>query len=459
MMKPARWATERNPDRLTHGPQLARVAEQLGFDLFEWQRQVANVSLELNTAGDYHYRTVGVTVGRQNGKTALAAMRAALELLKPNTITIFTAQDRNAARHKFDEHVELLMNTPFKKRIKKYVRANGQEALYMNNGSSYRIVTPNAQGARGLTVDLAIVDEALAHDLRIVAALQPTMATRKSAQLWVTSNAGGPYSTMLQHYRKLGHAGNPSLCWLEWAAAEECDIHDENVWYEAIPTLGEEHGVTIEAVREAVQTTEPSIFMSEWLNIWHSLKSQTVIEPAQWAALQRDNVQMGSYFVFGVDVSPDRSHASIGSAGLNGAFQCLEIVESENRIGWLKDRILQLHAKWGMPFVIDGGAPASSLIGELEAEGVHVIPITMRQYGQACGSFYDAVQEKTISHLGDARLQTAIEGATRRKLGEQWAWSRKTTGDVDITGLVAVTIARYALINNLANPTPKVAIH
>ena len=78
MMKPARWATERNPDRLTHGAQLAKVAEQLGFELFEWQRQVADVALELDAEGNYHYRTVGVTVGRQNGKTALAAIRAAL---------------------------------------------------------------------------------------------------------------------------------------------------------------------------------------------------------------------------------------------------------------------------------------------------------------------------------------------------------------------------------------------
>ena len=458
-MKPARWATERNPDRLTHGAQLAKVAEQLGFELFEWQRQVADVALELNAEGHYHYKNVGCSVGRQNGKTALAAIRAALELLKPNTTTIFTAQDRNAAKNKFNEHAELLLGTKFSKRVKKYVRANGQEALYMNNGSQYRIVTPNAQGARGLTVDLAIIDEALAHDLRIIAALQPTMATKKSAQLWITSNAGGPYSTMLSHYRKLGHAGNPSLCWLEWAAAEECDIHDEQTWYEAIPTLGEEQGVTIEAVREAVQTTEPLIFMSEWLNIWHSLKSQTVIDPEQWAALQRDDIVIGSYVCFGIDVSPDRDRASIGAAGLAGAYTALEVIESENRIGWLKDRILQLHQKWRMPFVIDSGAAASSLIGELEAEGVHVIPINMRQYGQACGSFYDAVQDGTISHMGDIRLQHAIEGATKRKLGEQWAWSRKTADNVDITSLVAVTLARYALTNNLANPTPKVAIH
>ena len=458
-MKPARWATERNPDRLTHGAQLAKVAEQLGFELFEWQRQVVDVALELDAEGHYFYRTVGVSIGRQNGKTALAAIRAALELLKPGTTTIYTAQDRNLARLRFDEHVELLMGTPFAKRVKRYVRANGQEALYMNNGSQYRIVTPSAQGGRGLTVDCAIIDEALTHDLRLVASLQPTMATKKSAQMWLTSNAGGPYSTMLSHYRKLGHAGNPSLCWLEWAAAEDCDIHDENTWYEAIPTLGEDKGVTIEAVREAVQTTEPLIFMSEWLNIWHSLKSQTVIDPEQWAALQREDIQIGSYMVFGVDVSPDRDRASIGAAGLAGAYTALEVIESENRIGWLKDRILQLHQKWRMPFVIDSGAAASSLIGELEAEGVHVIPINMRQYGQACGSFYDAVQDGTISHMGDIRLQHAIEGATKRKLGEQWAWSRKTADNVDITPLVACTIARYALTNNLANPTPKVAIH
>ena len=115
---------------------LQRVAENLGFELFEWQKEVANTALELDEKGDMFYRTVGCTVGRQNGKTTLLVFRIALELLKPNTLTIFTSQDRNAARAKFDEHIELLMGTPFKKRIKKYVRANGQEALYMNNGSS-----------------------------------------------------------------------------------------------------------------------------------------------------------------------------------------------------------------------------------------------------------------------------------------------------------------------------------
>ena len=437
---------------------LQRVAENLGFELFEWQKEVSNTALELDDNGNFFYRTCGATVGRQNGKTTLLVFRIALELLKPGTMTIYTSQDRNQARHKFDEHVELLMGTPFKKRIKKYVRANGQEALYMNNGSSYRVVTPNSTGARGLSVDLACIDEALTHDLRLVSAIQPTMATKPSAQLWITSNAGGPYSTLLQHYRKLGHEKSPALCWHEWTPYEDnFDMFDENVWYEAIPTLGEEAGVTLPAVQEAVQTTDPQIFAQEWLNVWPSLVTQTVIDADKWDKLIRHDVQIQNYMVFGVDVSPDRDRASIGAAGINGAFTALEVIESENRIGWLKARILELHVKWRMPFVIDSGAAASSLIGELEAEGVSIIPINMRQYGQACGSFYDAVEEGTIAHLGDIRLQTAIEGATKRKLGEQWAWSRKS--NVDITPLVACTNARYALVAGLTAPEPKGAIH
>ena len=437
---------------------LQRVAENLGFELFEWQKEVSNTALELDDNGNFFYRTCGATVGRQNGKTTLLVFRIALELLKPGTMTIYTSQDRNQARHKFDEHVELLMGTPFKKRIKKYVRANGQEALYMNNGSSYRVVTPNSTGARGLSVDLACIDEALTHDLRLVSAIQPTMATKPSAQLWITSNAGGPYSTLLQHYRKLGHEKSPALCWHEWTPYEDnFDMFDENVWYEAIPTLGEEAGVTLPAVQEAVQTTDATIFAQEWLNVWPSLVTQTVIDADKWDKLIRHDVQIQNYMVFGVDVSPDRDRASIGAAGINGAFTALEVIESENRIGWLKDRILELHVKWRMPFVIDSGAAASSLIGELEAEGVSIIPINMRQYGQACGSFYDAVEEGTIAHLGDIRLQTAIEGATKRKLGEQWAWSRKS--NVDITPLVACTNARYALVAGLTAPEPKGAIH
>ena len=162
-------------DATSRGPHLARVAELLGLDLFGWQRQVADVALEVDDDGRYQYRTVGVSVGRQNGKTALLTARIGLELLAGGHVA-YTAQDRGAARLKFIEAVDLL-RPALGSRFDTLRLANGSEALTMRNGGSLRVVTPSREGARGLTLDLVVIDEALAHTMELVGALGPTMAT------------------------------------------------------------------------------------------------------------------------------------------------------------------------------------------------------------------------------------------------------------------------------------------
>ena len=109
MTTPPRWGTPRSK-RPTHGHHLARVGQALGWDLFDWQRLVADVALE-HDDGRYRYRTVGVSVGRQNGKTALAASRIALELLQPGHVVAFTAQDRGMARYLWEAHCELILDS------------------------------------------------------------------------------------------------------------------------------------------------------------------------------------------------------------------------------------------------------------------------------------------------------------------------------------------------------------
>jgi hypothetical protein len=69
----------------------------------------------------------------------------------------------------------------------------------------------------------------------------------------------------------------------------------------------------------------------------------------------------------------------------------------------------------------------------------------MRDYGKACGSFYDAVHARTICHLDDPLLRAAITEASKRPLGDAWAWNRKNASN--ITPLVAVTLARYGVTN------------
>ena len=184
---------------------MAQVANILGFELFDWQRLVADVGLEIDEKGQYLRRTVCAQVGRQNGKSKLIETRIAYELLQPRRHVAYTAQDRNMAKNKWEEHLlSFKSSTKFWKRVARVSRVNGSEKIYMKNGSTYGIVTPNDKGARGLSLNLMVIDEALTHPLSLIANLQPTLATKKNGQLWILSNAGRPgESELLEHYREL----------------------------------------------------------------------------------------------------------------------------------------------------------------------------------------------------------------------------------------------------------------
>ena len=448
---PPRWATTRDPELPTDGDKLEKVANLMGFSLYQWQRQVADTALE-RVDGHYWYRTVGVAVGRQSGKSKLVETRIAYELLKPRHHVAYTAQDRNMAKLKWQEHVNSLERCPgIAKQIHRISYINGSERVFMKNGSTYGIVTPNDKGARGMSLNLMVIDEALMHPLSLIASLQPTLATRKDGQLWILSNAGIPgKSELLQHYRGVAHSGindkSTRLAWFEWCPREDkFDYMDEAVWAQSIPSLNESNGVLIEAVREAANTNSPEIFTKEWLNVWPAMEAVAVIDVDLWDSLARTDVTIGSKMVLGVDISRERDRSSIAASSSGKGFTPVEIIDAKEGANWVLPRVIELAKKWKAPVVIDSGSPAASMIGELENAGVSIISIGLRDYARACGSFYDAVQAKTICHLDDPNLRQAIVGSTKRALGDSWAWSRNASNN--ITPLVAATLARYGVVN------------
>ena len=457
MKCPPRWGSARSAAP-TRGDGVATVGAALGWELFDWQRHVCDVALEV-VDGRYRYRTVGVAVGRQNGKTALAAARIGLELLQAGHQVAFTAQDRNMARAKWEEHVELIVNSSLGKRVKRVSRANGQEAVHMLNGSVYRIVTPNRKGSRGLSLDLVVIDEALTHDLEVIAALQPTLATKPDGQLWLLSNAGDSRSTMLAHYRDLGHAGldgdEGRLAWFEWAPADdEFDHLDPAVWRQAIPTLLEAAGVNEAAVAEAAATSDPAQFTREFLNVWPAVESVAVIPLDDWQKLERPDVPIGDQVVLGVDIGPNRDRATIAACGRNGPWTPVELVDARGFVGWLMPRLLELWEKWKAPVVVDAGGPAANVIPELEQAGVTVIPVQTREYTRACAAIFDAVTSETICHLGDRMLDDAVAAAAKRPVGDSWVWNRRS--EMDMTPLIAATLAHWGCVAQKTAASPRV---
>jgi hypothetical protein len=159
---PPLYATPRDPSRDTLGGAVAAIAEQLGTPFMPWQRQVADVAMEVDPAtGRLAYREVVLTTPRQSGKTTLElAVLVQRCRTWPRSRALYSAQDRIHARLKWeDDHVAALERSPFAGEFKvRYQR--GDEAIRWHNGSRHGITAPGEKAGHSDVLDLAVADEA-----------------------------------------------------------------------------------------------------------------------------------------------------------------------------------------------------------------------------------------------------------------------------------------------------------
>ena len=320
-------------------------------------------------------------------------------------------------------------------------------------------MTPGERAGRGLSLDLAVVDEAFAHeDLTLVGALAPTMAARRHAQLWVVSNAGSYRSGLWRHYTDIGRASvtDPTspVCWLEWAAADDADINDTTAWAEANPTLDLPGGVSSRALADAATTLDASTFGREHLNIWSDLSMLVGIDPLVWAACCDHDATIGTELALGIDVTPDRDRGALVAAGQVEDRIALEVIETTGDLERLCARTAKVAVDWGAPVVVDRGAPAASMIPALERAGAQVRLINFPELVRACGDFHDAVVAVRVAHRGDYRLTDAVAAATKRHAGDAWVWRRRGNGD--ISPLVAATLAAWGIVDGTPVLVPAV---
>jgi hypothetical protein len=452
-----RYGTPRRRHRPSRGRLVVSVASLLGWSLFPWQTHASAVAMEFDRATRLpHYRTVGIAVARQNGKTTLVCARIALQLIVPRATVAYTAQDRGLARMKWEEHVEILMDTPFAERVLRVDKAEHREMLVMHNGARYMPVTPSKRkAARSLSLDLAVIDEAHAHEtMDVVGAIQPTMAARPFAQLWVLSNAGDFRSGLWRHYTDTGRLviNDPasSLCWIEYAADPDTDVLDRRAWLDANPTLDLPNGVTSAALADAALTMDADTFRREHLNVWVDVSQLTGIDPVAWAACRDDELTPGAQMALSLDFTPERDRGALVAAGDVDGRTPVEVIEAGSDLERLVARAGEIANRWQATIVIDRGGPAASAVPALErattyAPGAHRVRlISLPDFVRACGDFHDAAIHGRLSHRGDYRLTDAVAGASKRRVGDAWLWRRR--GGSDISPLVAATLARWGIV-------------
>ncbi len=481
--------------KTTLGYAFCDFCEAIGVELLPWQKWLAIHSLEIVTENGgwrFRFRVVLILISRQNGKTYFEVLLNIFFLYGLNSrLVLGTAQNLDTAVETFEDTVVQVENVPeLKSLIKKINRGTGKREMLLDTGDRYKVIAATRK-ARGLSSDLIMMDELREQTTWDAwGAVSKTMMARPAAILFGLSNAGDGTSVVLRHLRGKAHAqlGNPDgdvnpsalltpdeidetvdsgLGIFEWSAKPGCEINDREQWAQANPSLG--YGFLTERALETAMSTDPAdVFKTECLCQWVTSTITPPFPVDSWDAGkdEKSSIAKDSPLWWGVDISADRTHASIAVCGKrkDGAWH-VELAEYRAGTGWLAKWFMNTAPNYpNMKVALQSkGAPIASMMDVLAAiDGVEIIECSGKDVAGWCGRLYDAVAASTgesdavpVYHISQPALDLAANIASTRPLGDgAWAWDRNKSME-DISPLIAVTMA-FGAATQIDTKQPKV---
>lgn len=470
----------------SRGVEAVQAAASVGLVLDPWQVFALDKALGVREDGKWSAFEIGLNVPRQNGKGGLLEARELAGIFAwGERLILHSAHEFQTATEAMLRMEDLLASEPsISCLVKSVSRSHGAEGFTFKSGQRLRYRTRTKGGGRGFTGDTLILDEAMVLQESFIGALLPTLSGRSvegNPQVLYTGSAVDQmvheHGIVFARIRDRGRrGGDPSLAYIEHSADPGVDSDGEEValselpgdllkdaarWAEANPGLGIR--ISSEHVEKELRSMDGRTFAVERLGIgdWpavHAVDGE-VISVEDWKALTDPESEVVDPVRFAFDVKPDRSVASISVAGLRAdGLRHVELVERRKGTGWVADRLAELVSHHEAPggVICDPYGPAGSLVHDIEEAGVEVQKVTAREHADACGMIFDLVEQQGLRHLGQGEFAAAIKSATKRPLGDAWAWSRK--GGVDITPLVSGTLALWGVSTLVVEAEPFVEV-
>lgn len=471
------------------GPDAVDVMRLTGTTPDDWQEWVLDQVLAEREDGRLLPFEVGLIVPRQSGKNYIleARMLTGVLLLGEKEI-IYSAQSLKTAKKAHRHLAQLIRSTPslFRRLLGwkgqkpteeiKGIKSSGLEmSIEFADGARIDFVTRTKDSVRGFTGDLVIIDEAYNVDTEEIAAMLPTIAARtaqQGAQVWYVSSAARAYSDFLRQLRERAQAPEGRerlLCYMEWSAPETVDTVVEEPTQELIEAIYQANpGVGSRIDIEYILETEfggmtDTNFRCERLGIPVPVGSDDFIPSQDWlrcrdaelieAADQYGEVDQGLVDVqFAIDVSPNRSTASIGLAGMRSDGRVyIEHVDSGDGVDWIPSTIA---AAWRLrpdhPVLIQEGSSAEDIAAAVRRAGVPVRAMVLKEYAAACGRVLDGIKGQRLAHSGQEELDQSVRAARPSYKGDtRFIWKR-AHALADLTPLVTVTLASNAMLRRIS---------
>jgi hypothetical protein len=440
----------------TGWPAVRDVCAGFGVQFDVWQDGAGRAILAKRGDGTYACSVGGavLSIPRQVGKTFLiGAIVFALCLLSPGLTVIWTAHRTRTAAETFSAMQVFAKRKKVKPHVLRVLTGSGDESIEFVNGS--RVLFGSRERGFGLgfaDVGVLVLDEAQRMTDTTMDDMIPTMNRAANPLYFLIGTPPRPTDPGEVFTRKRAEClsgESDDTLYIEFSAEQGAKPDDRKQWSGANPSYP--HHTPVSAMLRMKKNLTVESFMREALGVWDDGPGQGAIPNwSDLAYLDSEVPGIVSHLSWALTASPvsaGEQWASIGKAGRTSeGFAHIEWVEHRKGTRWIVPTVKEHYEANGkLPIRMRPNGPEGAFIGDLKEAGVEVIEVSGPDEARATGALLAAASAAesppTLRHLGQASLTKAVAYAVLRSGSDGAArWdSKKTT--VEISPLVACTLA------------------
>lgn len=334
-------------------------------------------------------------------------------------------------------------------------RLNGAQEITTPAEDRWLLRAPNA--VYGYDVGYGQADEAWDIDpMAITDGLEPAMLERHSPQLHLTSTAHVKASSLMRRRLVGALRGSEDVLLLMWGAHPDDDYDDRATWRKASPhwtaqrekLMSRKYAAALAGEADP-ETDDPDPvrgWAAQYLNVWPLLlgPSGDSILP-RWGECLPGEDEEDEDFVpaaLGIAADLDQTWLSLAASSADDRPHLGAVlrVRVNNRDHFV-DEVARIRREYDLAVALDAKGPASFLLPYLEKAGVDVTAAGLDDRVQADSDLEKAVAALAITHGDHPDLNTAVDAAGWRTVGERRVFARKN-GDASM--LEAASLARWA---------------
>lgn len=440
-------------------PRVYKRLQEVGVSFDRWQQGFGQISLGCRDSGKYAASIGGVvaSIPRQVGKTyTVGNLIIGLCLEFPGLRVIWTSHHNRTTTNTFRSMQSMVRKKKIWPQVAAIRTANGEQEIVFTNGSIIMFGAREQGFGRGMeAIDIEVFDEAQILGVKALEDMVPATNAAKHEHGGLVFFIGTPPrptddGEAFATKRKKAIKGlTRDQVYVEISADPDTDPDDHSKFATFNPSYP--HRTPLESMlRMRENIPDEDSWRREAMGVWPDDDDQgpqtwQIVAENQWNGLVDYPALTGT---IGIGI------ARVGAQWVIAAAQRTDDDRIHVEVGYLRiaanPDIVDLIARVDdvlQPCAIatDARSPAAVIETPLKAAGIELIKSTANQAALMSSGFVDDAEDGLLSHAGQRVLDLALRSAGKRLL-PRGDWVVDAAGDPEVAPLLAVVVARWALL-------------